>query len=67
MVKFDNELSGGIYISPCILTNAGDDTTIAREEVFGSVATVFEFDTEQEVIRRANDTEFGLAGGVFTK
>ena len=67
MVKFDNELSGGIYISPCILTNAGDDATIAREEVFGSVATVFEFNTEEEVIRRANDTEFGLAGGVFTK
>ena len=67
IVTFDNELSGGIYISPCIITNAGDQTTIAREEVFGAVATVFEFDTEEEVIRRANDTEFGLAGGVFTK
>ena len=67
VITFDNELSGGIYLSPCIITNAGDHTTIAREEVFGSVATVFEFDTEEEAIHRANDTEFGLAGGVFTK
>ena len=37
-----------------------------KEEIFGSAAAVLQFDTEDEVIARANDTEFGLAGGVFT-
>ena len=40
---------------------------VAREEVFGPVACLFPFDTEEEVVTRANDTEFGLAGGVFTR
>ena len=44
-----------------------DDMKAVREEIFGSVASVLVFDTEEEVIRRANDTTFGLAGGVFTK
>ena len=41
--------------------------TVAREEIFGPVVCVMGFDTEEEVIQRANDTEFGLASGVFTK
>lgn len=40
---------------------------VVKEEVFGSVASVLVFDSEEEAIRRANDTEFGLAGAVFTK
>ena len=44
-----------------------DDMKAVKEEIFGSVASVLVFDTEEEVIRRANDTNFGLAGGVFTK
>ena len=60
-------LSGGYYISPCVMVGVADHMAIAREEVFGPVACVFPFDTEEEVIHRANDTEFGLAGGVFTK
>ena len=40
--------------------------TIAREEIFGPVLSVLDFDTEEEVLARANDTEFGLAAGVFT-
>ncbi len=60
-------LAGGNFISPCVMTNIDDNTTIAREEVFGSVMAVFSFDTEEEVVRRANNSEFGLAGGVFTK
>src|SRR5580700_4731495 len=43
-----------------------DDMTIVREEIFGPVMAVLEFDEEQEVIERANATEFGLAAGVFT-
>ena len=44
-----------------------DDMKAVREEIFGSVASVLVFDEEEEVIQRANDTDFGLAGGVFTK
>jgi betaine-aldehyde dehydrogenase len=40
---------------------------IVREEIFGPVMTVLSFETEDEVVARANDTEFGLAAGVFTK
>jgi betaine-aldehyde dehydrogenase len=43
-----------------------DDMTIAREEIFGPVMSVLDFDNEDEVIARANATEFGLAAGVFT-
>ena len=41
--------------------------TIAREEIFGPVMAVLDFETEEEVIARANDTEFGLSAGVFTQ
>lgn len=40
---------------------------VVQEEVFGAVACILEFDNEDEVIRRANNTDFGLAGGLFTK
>ncbi|XP_046555608.1 4-trimethylaminobutyraldehyde dehydrogenase-like [Haliotis rubra] len=63
----DPWLAGGHYLSPCILADCHDDMTVVREEVFGSVMSVLTFDTEEEVLRRANDTEFGLAGGVFTR
>lgn len=41
--------------------------TVVREEVFGSVMSILTFDSEEEVIRRANDSELGLAGGIFTR
>ncbi|XP_033762518.1 4-trimethylaminobutyraldehyde dehydrogenase-like [Pecten maximus] len=59
-------LAGGYYIQPCILTNCQDNMRVVKEEVFGSVMSVLSFSSEEEVIARANDTEFGLAGGVFT-
>ena len=40
---------------------------VVKEEIFGSVMSVLKFDCEEEVVERANNTEFGLAGGVFTK
>jgi betaine-aldehyde dehydrogenase len=49
-----------------VFTGVTDDMVIAREEIFGPVASVLTFDTEDEVIARANDTDLGLAGGVFT-
>jgi acyl-CoA reductase-like NAD-dependent aldehyde dehydrogenase len=56
------ECSGGEYLSPCVLVNCSDNMKAVREEIFGSVAAVLPFDTEDEVIKRANDTPFGLAG-----
>jgi len=62
----DPSFSGGVFISPCILSGCHDNMTVVKEEIFGSVLSVLEFDCEDEVIERANNTEFGLAGGVFT-
>jgi betaine-aldehyde dehydrogenase len=58
--------SDGYYIQPTVFADVTDTMTIAREEIFGPVMCVLDFDTEEEAITRANDTEFGLAGGVFT-
>ena len=57
----------GNYIEPTIFDNVTDDMTIAREEIFGPVLSLFNFSEEDAVITRANDTQFGLAAGVFTK
>ncbi len=56
----------GFWLTPVIFDDVTDDMTIAREEIFGPVLSVLEFDNEEEVIGRANDTEFGLSAGVFT-
>ncbi|MGN7752436.1 betaine-aldehyde dehydrogenase [Sinorhizobium sp. 22678] len=62
-----NNVSGeGTYIQPTVFADVTDDMTIAREEIFGPVMCVLDFDDEAEVIRRANATEFGLSAGVFT-
>jgi betaine-aldehyde dehydrogenase len=53
-------------MQPTVFADVTDDMTIAREEIFGPVMSVLDFDTEEEVLARANDTEFGLAAGVFT-
>lgn len=49
------------------IDNCTDDMTCVREEIFGPVMSVLTFDTEDEVLHRANDTTMGLAAGVFTK
>ena len=61
------ELKGGYYLSPCVMTKCHDNMKAVQEEIFGSAAIILPFDTEEEVIERANDTTFGLGGGVFTK
>jgi betaine-aldehyde dehydrogenase len=58
---------GGFFIEPTVFTGVKDDMRIAREEIFGPVMSVLSFEDEEEVIERANDTEFGLAAGVFTR
>ena len=53
--------------APTIFAGVIDEMTIAREEIFGPVASVLKFETEAEAVARANATEFGLAGAVFTR
>ncbi|MCK8463620.1 betaine-aldehyde dehydrogenase [Aliiroseovarius sp. S1339] len=67
LVYGGERISGdGFYMKPTVFADVTDDMTIAREEIFGPVMSVLDFDTEEEVMARANDTEFGLAAGVFT-
>jgi betaine-aldehyde dehydrogenase len=56
----------GCYVQPTVFADVTDDMAIAREEIFGPVMCVLDFTSEAEVVERANASEFGLAGGVFT-
>ncbi|MBF9047619.1 betaine-aldehyde dehydrogenase [Rhodobacterales bacterium LSUCC0031] len=57
----------GAFVQPTVFADVTDDMTIAREEIFGPVMSVLDFDTEDEVITRANATDLGLSGAVFTR
>ena len=63
----EGEYGQGFYIEPTIFTHASDDAVISCEEIFGPVLPVYSFESEAEVIRRANATEYGLAAGVWTR
>eukprot|EP00210_Caulerpa_lentillifera_P009162 g8735.t1 len=56
----------GFYIEPTLFGNVQDEMEIARDEIFGPVQSIFKFEDIDEVIRRANDTTYGLAAGVLT-
>ncbi|MEM9581184.1 MAG: betaine-aldehyde dehydrogenase, partial [Pseudomonadota bacterium] len=56
----------GYFLQPTVFADVRDDMTIAREEIFGPVMSVLDFENEADVIARANATEFGLSAGVFT-
>jgi len=57
----------GAFVAPTVFADVTDEMTIAREEIFGPVMSVLDFDTEEEVITRANATDLGLSGAVFTR
>ena len=60
-------LDRGYFIRPAVFADVTDSMRIAREEIFGPVMSILRFKTVREVIERANDTDFGLAAGVWTK
>jgi 5-carboxymethyl-2-hydroxymuconic-semialdehyde dehydrogenase len=57
----------GNYLEPTLFTNANNSMRIAQEEIFGPVLTAISFETEEEAIRIANDTEYGLSGYIWTE
>ncbi|GAB3051111.1 NAD-dependent succinate-semialdehyde dehydrogenase [Sediminivirga luteola] len=57
----------GYFYEPTVLTNISDDAEITTTEIFGPVAAIYSFDTDEEAIARANDTDLGLAGYIFTE
>ncbi len=59
---FDN----GAWVAPTVFTDCRDEMTIVREEIFVRVMSLFTYESEDEVIRRANDTDYGLAAGIVT-
>ncbi|MFM8562870.1 MAG: aldehyde dehydrogenase family protein [Acidimicrobiia bacterium] len=59
-------LSAGFFVRPTIFSNVTPDMTIAREEIFGPVLSIIPYDDEDEAIRIANDTVYGLAAGVWS-
>ena len=63
----DGALSKGFFLTPAVLGNARPDIRAAREEIFGPVLCVIRFETEEEAIRLANGTEYGLSGTIWTR
>ncbi|KAK9675554.1 hypothetical protein RND81_11G014800 [Saponaria officinalis] len=57
----------GYYVKPTVFSNVTDDMLIAKDEIFGPVQTILKYKSLDEVVRRANDTPYGLGAGVFTQ
>jgi acyl-CoA reductase-like NAD-dependent aldehyde dehydrogenase len=60
------DLPRGYFVSPTVFSDVTPDMTIAREEIFGPVLAIMPYDSEEDAIEKANDTEYGLAGGVWS-
>jgi aldehyde dehydrogenase (NAD+) len=61
------DLAAGYFVAPTVFADVRDDMRVAREEIFGPVACLLPFDELEEVAARANDTPYGLAGGIWTR
>lgn len=66
-VEHPEGLEDGFFLSPCILTDITKAMRVYHEEIFGAVLLILPFDDEDEAIAITNDTDGGLAAGVFTK
>ncbi|WP_370278341.1 betaine-aldehyde dehydrogenase [Pontibacterium sp.] len=62
----ENGLDKGNFVKPTVFADCTDDMPNVKDEIFGPVMSILRFSDEEEVIRRANDTEYGLAAGLFT-
>lgn len=60
-------LENGLFLEPAVFTNASNDMRFMQEEIFGPVTGVVRWDDESEMLRQANDTSYGLAGGIWTR
>lgn len=65
-VEAPEGLDKGYYVRPTVFANVRNEMTIAREEIFGPVLSVIPYEDEEDAIRIANDSDYGLAGGVFS-
>jgi len=65
--RVEGELADGYFYRPTVFCSVTDEMTIAREEIFGPVISVMPYDEPEEVIPRANDTEYGLAAAIWTR
>ncbi|MFN2544030.1 MAG: aldehyde dehydrogenase [Actinomycetota bacterium] len=64
--RVGGELANGFFVQPTVVTGVSNDMQLAREEVFGPVLSVIPFEDADDAVRIANDTQYGLAGGVWT-
>lgn len=60
------ELASGNWVNPTLFSDVANDMTIAREEIFGPVVSVIPFETEEDAVAIANDSQYGLSGGIWT-
>jgi len=65
--RADGELASGFFYRPTVFSGVKDEMTIAREEIFGPVVSILPYESEDELIARANDTEYGLGASVWTR
>ena len=65
--KLEGDLGKGEFVEPTLIEADNNNARVAQEEIFGPVATVIKFKTEEEVIKMANDSEYGLGGAVWSK
>jgi acyl-CoA reductase-like NAD-dependent aldehyde dehydrogenase len=63
----DAALADGAYLMPTVFDKVTNDMRIAREEIFGPVVAIIPFDTEEEAVRLANDTPYGLSGSIWSR
>ncbi|QWF77548.1 aldehyde dehydrogenase family protein [Amycolatopsis sp. CA-230715] len=64
--RLEGDLANGNFVAPTIFADVDNSATVAQEEIFGPVLAVVPFDDEEEAVRLANDTEYGLGAGLFT-